>query len=58
MREFSRLLKLNEEDLIEGNLKKHQKKLWKDYKDGYKATLVIIRSNHGKEFAFYIPYQF
>ena len=58
MRQVSRLLKLTEEDLIQPNLKSHQKYLWDQFKDGYKATLLIVRSNFAKEFVFYIPYKF
>ena len=54
MRQVSRLLKLTEEDLIQPNLKSHQKYLWDQFKDGYKGTLVIVRTNFGKDFVFYI----
>ena len=54
MGQVSRLLRLTEEDLIQPNLKTHQKYLWEQFKDGYKATLFIVRTNFGKDFAFYI----
>ena len=51
---ISCLLQLDGKDLIQGNLKTRQKKLWKDFKDGFNATLIILRSNHGKKLAFYL----
>ena len=51
---ISCLLQLDGKDLIQSNLKTRQKKLWKDFKDGFNATLIILRSNHGKKFAFYL----
>ena len=49
------LLRLNEEDLNEGNLKEFQKDLWKDFCNNYNGTIIIIRSDFGKNFAFFIP---
>ena len=53
-----RLLELDEKDLSQGNLYIHQENLWRQFEDGYDGTLIIIRSNFGKEFAFYIPIPF
>ena len=58
IRQISWLLKLDEEDLKQGNLRTHQKSLWKNFEDGFNGTLLIIRSNFAKEFAFYIPNKF
>ena len=55
MKEFKCLLRVDEEDLNKGNLEIHKKKLWEEFKDDFKATLVIVRSNMKKEFAFFIP---
>ncbi len=55
---LSCLLRLDEEDLSISDLQFHQKKLWKDFENGFIATLVIIRSNFGKKFAFFIPTKF
>ena len=52
------LLRLDEENLIQGNLLTHQIQLWKDFKDTYEETLVILKSAHRKELAFYIPFRF
>ena len=53
---FVCLLSLDRVDLEHGNLKKHQKWLWKQFEGNYNGTLIIVRSEFGKEFAFYIPY--
>ncbi len=58
MRKISRLLTLDSKDLIKGNLKIYQQQLWKQFKDNYNGTLVIVRSNYGKDFAFFVPEQF
>ena len=55
MREFTCLLRLYDEDLDQVNFLNHQRQLWKDFEKGYNGTLVIVRSDFGKEFAFYIP---
>ena len=55
----SRLLQLHGEDLTQGNLYNHQRWLWRKFSEGnYIGFLIILRSNHGKEFAFYIPHKF
>ena len=53
----SRLLRLNKEDLEESKeLYDHQRWLWQQFSEGnYNGTLIIIRSNFGKRFAFYLP---
>ena len=53
-----RLLILGGEDLSQGNLKTHQRMLWEQFKDNYNGTIVIVKTNFGKEFAFFIPEQF
>ena len=58
IKEFICLLQLDEEDLSQRYLWIHQKNLWKQFKNGYSETLVIIKTNFGKEFAFFIPHQF
>ena len=54
MKRVSCLLRLGGEDLLQGNLKTHQIKLWKDFESGYNGTILILRSNVGKELVFYI----
>ncbi len=56
MREFVCLLRLHGEDLEQGNLENHQRWLWQQFEGNYNGTLIIVRSNFGKEFAFYIPH--
>ena len=56
MRGFVCLLRLHGEDLSEGNLKNHQRLLWEKFEGNYDGTIVIIRSNFGKELIFYIPH--
>ena len=58
IRQFVRLLGLDGEDLKEGNLKTHQKTLWKDFENEFNATFLIVKSDFDKEFAFYIPCKF
>ena len=59
MSEVKCLLILNEQSLKSGNLKNEQTQLRQDFLDhGYTTILLIIRSNYGKEFAFYIPCEF
>ncbi len=48
------MLSLSEQNLNSGRLKQERDKLHKEFY-GYNATLIIIRSNFGKEFAFFIP---
>ena len=50
-----RFLSLNEEDLTEVNLKNQQIWLSEQFKRNYNGFLIIVKSNFGKEFAFYIP---
>ncbi len=56
MIKVSYLLNIHGENLSQGNLKNYQRWLWKQFEDNYNRTLIIVRSNLGKEFAFYIPY--
>ena len=49
------LLSLNKQNLKEGSLQNFQTKLWEDFSCSYNATLVIIRSNFNKKFAFFFP---
>lgn len=49
------LLRLNQQNLNKGNLENYQKKLWKDFEDDYNGTIVIVRSNFDKEFAYFMP---
>ena len=58
MIKVSRLLTLNGEDLCKDNLENHQRWLWQQFKGNYNGFLIIVRSNFGKEFAFYIPHKF
>ena len=58
MIKISRLIKLHGEDLLYGNLEDLQKWLWQQFEGKYDGTLIIVRTNFGKEFAFYIPYEF
>ena len=57
MIKVSRLLRLDGEDLEQGNLKNHQRQLWQQFSEGnYNEFLIILRSDLGKEFAYYIPH--
>jgi hypothetical protein len=56
MIKVSRLYRLNKEDLEQGNLYNHQRYLWQLFEGNYNGFLIILRSNFGKEFAFYIPH--
>ena len=58
MREFICLLGLCEEDLSQGNLKNEQRYLWSLTECNFNGTLIIVRSNFGKAFAFYISEKF
>ncbi len=55
---LSCLLRLHKEDLERCNLKKHQRWLWKQFEGNYNGFLIILKSNFGKVFAFYIPSKF
>ena len=56
MIKISRLLRLNKEDLENGKfLNDHQRWLKQQFECNYDGTLVIVRSDFDKEFAFYIP---
>ncbi len=59
MIKVSRLHRLNKEDLESGKfLNDHQRWLREQFECNYDGFLIIIRSNFGKEFAFYIPHKF
>ncbi len=59
MIKVSRLLLIHGEDLNKGNLENHQRWLWQQFSEGnYNSFFIIVRSNFGKEFAFYIPHKF
>ena len=50
------MLRLTEENLKEGDLEDFQEKLFEDFEcSSYKGTIFVIRSNFGKEFAFFKP---
>ena len=49
------LLRLNMKNLKINNLENYQKKLWKDFEDDYNGTIIIVKSNYNKEFAYFIP---
>ena len=55
LRGFSCLLRLRGEDRINRYLERHYEKLKEIFKNGFDSTLIIIKSNFGKEFAFYMP---
>jgi len=48
------LLRLNMKNLNINTLKNYQKKLWKDFEDDYNGTIIIVKSNYKKEFAYFI----
>lgn len=52
------LLRLNEENLKHNSVHEFETKLWLNFKDDYQGILIIIKSNMGKDFAFYIPHKF
>jgi hypothetical protein len=54
MREFKCLIRLHEEDLSQGDLTNHQRQLFEQFEKGYDGTLVIVRSNFGKDLVLYI----
>ena len=58
IRELVCLVKLREEDLRQGNLKNHKRQLCQQFESIYDEFLIIVRSDSGKEFAFYIPHKF
>ena len=51
-------LRLNEQHLSEGSIKEYQTQLFKDFSDDYNGTIIIVRSNHYKEFVFFMPHRF
>ena len=55
IRQIKCLLQLNEVDLSKHHIKRQVKKLWLNFNDDWNATLGVVRSNYGKEFAFLIP---
>ena len=54
MREFTCLLRLHGEDLCQGDLTNHQRQLWKQFEKGYNGTLVIVKTNLGKDLVLYV----
>lgn len=51
-------MRLNNQKLEQGSLHEYQTTLAENFWDDYQAMLIIIRSNFGKYFAFFVPHKF